>query len=657
MPALSTIQPTITLPYEELHFVNTTLPVWNYSLLTDEAIKDFQLGINYTLYYTFGSHLITVLNTTGFYFAVWAPNAASLSVIGSFNQWNATTHQLILRQDGSGIWEGYIPHIPLGTLYKYHIVSTTGMVVDKGDPLALRWELRPSTSSITHQLQYTWNDAAYMKRRIRTNSLQAPWSVYELHLGSWKKPDPLNEDSFYNYRDIAPLLIEYITYCGFTHVELMPLSEYPYDGSWGYQCTGFFAPTARFGTPEDLMYLIDQLHQHNIGVIMDWVPSHFPYDTHGLFMYDGTHLYEYADMRKGYHPDWKSYIFNYSRGEVKSFLISSARYWMELYHIDALRVDAVSSMIYLNYSRKDGEWAPNELGGDGNLEAIQFVKDLNTEIYQSFKGVQMIAEEATNYQWVAKPIQAGGLGFGMKWMMGWMNDTLKYFSYDSLYRGAHLNMLTFSIMYAFNENYMMPFSHDEVVHGKSPMLYKMQGDEWQKMANLRLLYAYMYTHPGAKLLFMGNEFAQTSEWNYTKQLDWHLLDYESHKSMLLLIKALNHLYRTQPALTHNQFEASCFEWVYIGTPAESLLVYKRKGPLPKHDLIIAINLTPLPQRNVQLQVNGKAKWKEILNTNDTQYWGTGDVYNPSIPSICHNKKTKDYTITIHIPALGVIVLK
>ena len=437
----------------------------------------------------------------------------------------------------------------------------------------------------------------------------------------------------------------------------MPLSEFPYDGSWGYQCTGFFAATARFGTPQDLMYLIDQLHQHNIGVIMDWVPSHFPYDTHGLFMFDGTHLYEYADMRKGYHPDWKSYVFDYAKGEVKSFLISSARFWFEIFHIDALRVDAVSSMIYLNYSRKEGEWEPNIHGGDGNLEAIEFVKDLNIAIYQDFEGVQMIAEEATNYQWVAKPVTAGGLGFGMKWMMGWMNDTLKYFATDPLYRGAQMDSLTFSLMYAFNENYMMPFSHDEVVHGKSPMLYKMPGDEWQKFANLRLLYAYMYAHPGAKLLFMGNEFAQTSEWDYTTQLDWHLLQYQPHQGIQLLITDLNNLYKTEPALTQLQFDPAGFDWVSINRMPQTVWVFKRKGLKPKDDLLIAINLTPIPVHNYNITIATKTKWIELLNTDATKYGGTGNVTNELIKRQIVNKKTKEYIINIHIPPLGVVVLK
>jgi 1,4-alpha-glucan branching enzyme len=645
------------LKYEEQFFVNTNQPVWNYSLLTDKSIEDFQKGIHHTLYHSFGSHLITVNQTNGIYFAVWAPHAVFVSVIGNFNDWNQQTHLLKLRQDGCGVWEGFIPGLTAGILYKYHIKSSNGIEVDKGDPFANRWELRPQTSSVTHRFNYSWKDAHWMRNRKKHNSLQSAWSVYEMHLGSWKKPDPGDEDSFFNYREIAPKLVEYILFTGFTHVEFMPLSEFPFDGSWGYQCTGFFAATARFGTPEDLMYLIDQLHQNGIGVIMDWVPSHFPYDTHGLFMFDGTHLYEYDDMRKGYHPDWNSYIFNYSRGEVKSFLISSARFWFDLFHIDGLRVDAVSSMIYLNYSRKDGEWEPNIHGGDGNLEAIEFVKDLNKAIYLDFKDVQMIAEEATNYQWVAKPVDHGGLGFGMKWMMGWMNDTLKYFSFDPLYRGAEINMLTFSIMYTFNENYMLPFSHDEVVHGKSPMLYKMAGDEWKKFANLRMLYAYMFTHPGAKLLFMGNEFGQTTEWNYKTELSWGLLQFDCHDKLLLLIKDLNHLYKTEPALTEFQFDPKGFEWIRIGEPADSVLFYKRKGKKTKDDLIIAINLKTTPVHDYEIEVFGKSNWVEILNTDWKKYWGSGDVFNPEIICSVVHKKEKIYKIKLQLPPLGVIVLK
>jgi 1,4-alpha-glucan branching enzyme len=646
------------LKYEETYFVDTSKKVWNYSLFTDESIQDFQQGKNYALYYTLGSKKITVNKTEGYYFAVWAPNALQVKVISDFTGWQNSEFSLITRTDGSGIHEGFIPDFPEYMQYKYQLYCANGIEVDKGDPFAHRWQLRPNTSSITQELTYTWDDHDWMIERKKHNSLTAAWSVYEVHLGSWRKPNPMDEDSFYNYRELAPMLIDYINETGFTHIEFMPLSEFPYDGSWGYQCTGFFAPTSRFGSPQDLMYLIDQLHQHNIGVIMDWVPSHFPYDTHGLFMFDGTHLYEYADMRKGYHPDWKSYIFDYAKGEVKSFLISSARFWFELFHIDGLRVDAVSSMVYLNYSRKEGEWEPNILGGDGNLEAIEFVKDLNTAIYQDFKGVQMIAEEATNYQWVAKPIQDGGLGFGMKWMMGWMNDTLKYFKMDPLYRGGdNLNALTFSIMYAFNENYMMPFSHDEVVHGKSPMLYKMPGDEWQKFANLRLLYAYMFTHPGAKLLFMGNEFGQTNEWNYKTELDWHLLQFDSHKGVKNLIKDLNEMYLTEKALTDFQFSGLGFEWLKIGHQGQTVLVYKRKGKSAKNDLIVVINLSGMPIYNYEIEKISKKNWIELLNTDNKKYWGTGQFMNEEIKVGQTNKLEKIYTLILQLAPFSVVVLK
>jgi 1,4-alpha-glucan branching enzyme len=645
------------LRYEEIYFVDTSMLVWNYSLFTDDAIVDFQQGKNYALHYTFGSKKITVQKKEGYYFAVWAPNAAAVNVISDFTGWNNTSYTLHSRTDGSGIWEGFIPNFPEYMQYKYRLTTSDGVQLDKGDPFAHRWQLRPNTSSITQELTYKWADKKWMLTRKKTNSLQSAWSVYELHLGSWKKPDSSDESSFYNYREIAPLLIEYVNYMEFTHIEFMPLTEFPYDGSWGYQCTGYFAPTARFGTPQDLMFLIDQLHQHNIGVIMDWVPSHFPYDTHGLFKFDGTHLYEYSDMRKGYHPDWKSYVFDYSKGEVVSFLISSARFWFEIFHIDAMRVDAVSSMIYLNYSRKEGEWEPNVLGGDGNLEAIDFVKKLNTVIYRDFEGTQMIAEEATNYQWVAKPINEGGLGFGMKWMMGWMNDTLRYFKMDSLYRGQHLNDITFSIMYAFNENYMLPLSHDEVVHGKSPMLYKMQGDEWQKFANLKLLYAYMYSHPGAKLLFMGNEFAQTSEWNHTTALDWHLLQFDKHKGVLELIKKLNNLYRTEPAFTYMQFSPNSFEWIKINAMPETVLVYIRKAKKRKDDIIVAINLSPVVQLNYTVLVNGKLVWNEILNTDALVYGGSGLVTNGLI-TVEKQKLKKNYNLVpINLPGLAIVMLK
>jgi 1,4-alpha-glucan branching enzyme len=654
--APAAVSPVIT-PYEQTNFVDTTGPVWNYSLLSDEDIRNFQAGTHYRLYEHFGSHAITVNDTPGMHFAVWAPNATAVSVKGHFNEWRNAEFPLFPRWDKSGVWEGFIPHLALGEAYKYHIIGFQGLELDKGDPFAHYWETRPATASITCSLAYEWKDAKWMKHRKRNNALTAPWSVYEVHLASWMRPDRNDEERYNTYAQITERLVPYVQEMGFTHVEFMPVMEHPFDGSWGYQGTGFFAPTSRFGRPQEFMDMVNAFHQAGIGVILDWVPSHFPYDAHGLFMFDGTHTYEYADMRKGYHPDWNSYIFNYKRGEVKSFLISSARFWFDRFHIDGMRVDAVSSMIFLNYSRKEGEWEPNELGGDANLEALEFVKDLNATIYRDFPDVQTIAEEATDYQWISKPIYDGGLGFGMKWMMGWMNDTLKYFKFDPLFRQFHQNEFTFSIMYGFNENYMLPFSHDEVVHGKSPMLYKMPGDEWQKFANLRLLYGYMFTHPGTKLLFMGDEFGQTAEWNYKSELQWELLQFDCHKKLQQWVKDLNHLYTTEPAMYEQQFQWEGFEWLHISDPRETVFIYMRKGKKAKDRILVALNMTPVPRHDYPVEVTGTGKWTEILNSDDEKYWGTSDVFNPAITPELVDKKAKCYRLSLHLPALGVVILK
>jgi 1,4-alpha-glucan branching enzyme len=458
--------------YEEFHFIDTTKPVWNYSRFQGDDIANFQNGTLYRAYDVFGSHAMEVLNTRGYYFAVWAPNASYVSVIGNFNDWDTTAHPLLVRLDKSGIWEGFIPHFPKGEVYKYHIHGYKGLKLDKGDPYANFWELRPGTATITWNLDYDWNDADWMSKRAEVNALDAPWSVYEVHLHSWMRPDKNNEELYNSYDQLRERLVPYVKQMGYTHVEFMPVMEHPFDGSWGYQCTGYFAPTSRFGNPQEFMALVDAFHQQGIGVILDWVPSHFPYDAHGLFMFDGTHTYEYADMRKGFHPDWNSYIFNYKRGEVKSFLISSARFWFEKFHADGLRVDAVSSMLKLNYSRTHGQWEPNEFGGDGNLEAISFVKDLNETIYRDFPDVQTIAEEATDWPGISKPTFQGGLGFGMKWMMGWMHDTLDYFKMEPLFRQFHQDKFSFSMMYFFDENFMLPFSHDEWCMAKVPCFIK-----------------------------------------------------------------------------------------------------------------------------------------------------------------------------------------
>ena len=643
--------------YEEIHFVDSTKSVWNYSLFGEEDITNFQAGTLYRAYELFGAHEREVLGQPGYYFAVWAPNATYISVIGNFNNWDAHAHPLYVRLDHSGIWEGFIPGVKKGETYKYHIHGFQGAVTEKGDPYGNFWEIRPATATITWELSHEWNDKGWMKNRKKHNSLKAPWSVYEVHLASWMRPNKHDEESYNTYEFFADRLVKYVQEMGFTHVELMPITEHPFDGSWGYQGTGYFAATSRFGTPQDCMNLVQAFHDAGIGVILDWVPSHFPYDAHGLYMFDGTHTYEYADMRKGFHPDWNSYIFNYKRGEVKSFLISSARFWFDKFHIDGMRVDAVSSMLKLNYSREAGEWEPNESGGDGNLEAIAFVKDLNETIFRDFPDVQMIAEEATDWPGISKPTFMGGLGFGMKWMMGWMHDTLSYFKADPYNRQFLQDKFTFSMMYYYDENFMLPLSHDEIVHGKSPMLYKMPGDDWQKFANLRLMYGYMFTHPGGKLLFMGNEFGATSEWNYKTELQWELLQYEPHSKLKHYVTDLNKLLRAEPALYERQFKQDGFEWVDLNHRQESVVVYKRKGKDPADDVLVILNMTPVVRYNWKVYTSGKDKWKEIFNSDSKEYWGSGDVYNPLIEPVLVDKKGKWYEINLNLPPLAAIVLK
>lgn len=643
--------------YEDVHFVDSTKKVWNYSFFTDDDVRNFQHGTHYRLYDLFGSHEIEVLGKTGYYFAVWAPNATKVSVIGNFNDWNPTTHPLFVRLDSSGIWEGFIPGLPKGEVYKYHIDGFQGVKTDKGDPYANFWEKRPNTASITWDLNYTWKDEEWMQTRKRYNTLDAPCSVYEVHLASWQRPNKYDEESYNTYDQIRERLVPYVKEMGFTHVEFMPVMEHPFDGSWGYQGTGYFAPTSRFGDPQSFMELVNAFHEAGIGVILDWVPSHFPYDAHGLFMFDGANTYEYADMRKGFHPDWNSYVFNYKRGEVKSFLISSARFWFDKFHIDGVRVDAVSSMLKLNYSRTHGQWEPNEYGGDGNLEAINFIKDLNETIYRDFHDVQTIAEEATDWPGVSRPTFQNGLGFGMKWMMGWMHDTLDYFKMDPIHRRHYQNKFSFSMMYYYDENFLLPLSHDEVVHGKSPMIFKMPGDGWQKFANLRTLYTYMFTHPGGKLLFMGNEFGDTNEWNYKSELQWDLLQYDSHRMLKDCVRDLNNLLRNEPAMYENQFNIYGFEWVDLNHPAECVVAYRRKGKDPANDLLIILNLTPVARHDWKVYTHGKSQWREIFNSDAKHYWGTGDVFNPEITTTLLEKNDNMYEINLHLPPLGAIVLK
>ncbi len=625
-----------------------------HSLFTDFDIDLFKGGKHYRLYDKLGSHPIEVEGVKGTYFAVWAPSAKAISVVGDFNAWNQETHVLNVRWDSSGIWEGFIPHIGHGEKYKYKIQSHNQDIwTEKADPFAKLCEHPPKTASIVWSKEYDWKDTDWMGYRKEKNGLDRPYSVYEVHLGSWKRNA---EGNFLTYTELAVDLVNYIKEMGYTHVEFMPIMEYPYDPSWGYQLTGYFAPTSRFGTPEDFKFLVDAFHQNDIGVILDWVPSHFPEDAHGLGFFDGSNLYEHPDRKKGYHQDWKSLIFNYGRNEVRAFLISNALFWLEQFHVDGLRVDAVASMLYLDYSREDGEWEPNEYGNNENLDAISFIRELNQEVYASFEGVQTIAEESTAFSGVSKSVNHGGLGFGMKWMMGWMHDTLEYFQKEPVYRKHHQNDLTFSMTYAFTENFMLPFSHDEVVYGKQSLVYRMPGDEWQRFANLRLLFGYMFTHPGTKLMFMGGEFGQTAEWNFQQSLDWHLLDYDGHAGVQQFVKDLNHTYKNYPALYEKQFSQEGFEWIDYGDHENSVLTYVRRGHDKKNDLIVACNFTPILRENYRIGNPKKGKLKEILNSDATKYGGSGNE-NPNIKSSTKEWHGYKKSVEITIPPLGIVILK
>lgn len=626
-----------------------------YSLFTDFDIALFKSGKHYKLYEKFGSHVLEHKGVIGTYFSVWAPNAQYVSVIGNFNGWNPGSNKLHVRWDSSGIWEGFIPNIGNGETYKYHISSYSGEELQKSDPFALQWELPPRTATVVGDTWYEWTDGEWMKNRWEKNALNKPVSVYEVHLGSWAR-SPEDPGTFLSYNDMAKKLVPYVKEMGFTHVEFMPLAEHPYYPSWGYQITGYFAATARYGSPKELMHLIECFHKEGIGVIMDWVPSHFPGDQHGLFRFDGSHLYEHEDMRRGYQPDWKSYIFNYGRNEVRSFLISNAFFWLERYHIDGLRVDAVASMLYLDYSRNYGEWEQNIYGGNENLEVISLLKELNEAVYSNFPDVQTIAEESTSFYGVSRPVYNGGLGFGMKWMMGWMNDALSYFKQDPINRKYHHNQITFSLVYAFTENFMLPLSHDEVVHGKKSLLYKMPGDDWQRFANLRALYSLMFTHPGTKLLFMGAEFGQSAEWNVQQSLDWHLLENESHQGISELIKALNSLYKNEPALYERSFDADGFEWIESADGENSIISYLRKGNDPKDDLVVIINLTPVVRPEYKVGLPANAQWKEIFNSDNRKYWGSG-ILNPHLKTDDSGWNFREHSLKLTLPALSAIVLK
>jgi 1,4-alpha-glucan branching enzyme len=625
-----------------------------HSLFTDFDISLFKSGKHYRLYEKLGSHPMELNGQKGTYFAVWAPTAKSVSVVGDFNYWIEGDHKLFVRWDESGIWEGFIPGIDQGSLYKYKIHShNNDITTEKADPFARYCQHPPNTASLVWNDTYKWKDKKWMGYRGDKNGLDRPYSVYEVHLGSWKRK---NGNEYLSYVDLSEDLVKYVKDMGFTHVEFMPIMEYPYDPSWGYQLTGYFAPTSRFGKPEDFKLLVDKLHQNDIGVILDWVPSHFPEDAHGLGFFDGSHLYENPDRRRGYHPDWKSLIFNYGRNEVRAFLISNALFWLEQYHVDGLRVDAVASMLYLDYSREEGEWEPNMYGNNENLEAISFIRELNETVYGNYPDVQTIAEESTAFSGVSRPVNLGGLGFGMKWMMGWMHDTLEYFKKEPVYRKHHQNDITFSMTYAFTENFMLPFSHDEVVYGKQSLIYRMPGDEWQRFANLRLLFGYMFTHPGANLIFMGGEFGQTSEWNFEQSLDWHLTQYDVHSGIQELIKDLNKLYKSQPALYEKQFSHEGFKWIDYGDSENSVLTYVRKGHDEQNDIIVACNFTPIPREKYRIGVPKSKALKEIFNSDAAKYGGSG-TQNASIKTANKEWHGHKKSIEITIPPLGIVILK
>lgn len=627
------------------------------TLLTEADIFLFKQGNHFRLYEKLGAHPLAVDDRPGVLFAVWAPNAERVSVVGDFNGWLPGAHPLASRWDGSGIWEGFIPGLEPGAFYKFHVTSRfNGYAADKGDPFAFAWEKPPRTASQVADLEYSWNDAEWLADRARRSFLDSPMSIYEVHLGSWRRV-PEEDRRPLTYRELAGPLSAYVKEMGFTHVEFLPVMEHPFFGSWGYQTTGYFAPTSRQGSAQDFMYLVDTLHRNGIGVILDWVPSHFPNDEHGLAYFDGTHLYEHADPRQGFHPDWKSAIFNHGRNEVRNFLISSALFWLDKYHADGLRVDAVASILYLDYSRKAGEWIPNEFGGRENIPAIAFLKRFNEVVHGACPGIVTIAEESTAWPMVTRPVYVGGLGFSLKWNMGWMHDVLVYMSKDPIFRKHHHNQLTFGIWYAFYENFVLPLSHDEVVHGKGSLLAKMPGPDEQKFANLRLLLAFMYTHPGKKNLFMGGEFGQWNEWWHEASLDWHLLQQPPHRGVQSLVRDLNRLHREEPALHELDFDREGFSWIDLGDWEKSVVVFSRKGKAEKDDLVIVANFTPAVRQEYRVGVPAAGFWREILNTDGREYggYGLGNLGGAaSEPSPFHGK---DNSLNLALPPLALLVFK
>jgi 1,4-alpha-glucan branching enzyme len=620
-------------------------------MLTEQDIYLFREGTHSTLYRSLGCHLLP--DDGGATFAVWAPNAREVSVIGDWNGWKRGVDLMKPRWDSSGIWEAQVPNARRGMTYKYAIRTTHGHVEDRADPFAFHNEVPPATASRAWTLEYGWGDKQWMQTRREKNAMNAPMSVYELHVGSWRRS---SNDRLPTYREIALPLAEYMRWLGFTHVELMPITEHPFYGSWGYQTTGYFAPSARYGSPQDFMYLVDTLHQHGIGVILDWVPSHFPADPHGLANFDGTHLYEHADPRRGFHPEWKSYIFNYGRHEVRAFLISSALFWLEKYHIDGIRVDAVASMLYLDYGRKHGEWIPNVHGGKEDLEAIEFLKHLNIAVGRDFPDTRTIAEESTSWPQVSRPVFAGGLGFSMKWNMGWMHDTLDYMAHDPIHRRYHHGELTFSLWYAFSENFVLPLSHDEVVYGKKALISKMPGDKWQQFANLRLLLGWMWTHPGKKLLFMGGEFGQWREWHHEGQLDWWLTHEPGHAGMQRWMKDLNHAYRDNAALHQQDFSAQGFQWIDGNDYDNSVLTFLR-WPEDGPPILVAANFTPIVREGYRVGVPLGGRWQEILNGDAPVYGGSGQGNMGGVEAQEFPWHGRSHSVCLRLPPLAIVVFK
>lgn len=632
------------------------VPDFRPEILGDHDLYLFNEGSHHRLYEKLGARPLNLNGVDGTYFAVWAPDAQRVSVLGDFNGWRGDQHRL-WPKGKSGIWEAFFPGVPPGTLYKYEIISRLGgHRSEKADPFGFFHEVSPRTASIVWNLDYDWSDSAWMSSRGARQHRHAPISIYELHLGSWRR---VPEEGFRSltYRELAEQLAPYVKQMGFTHVELLPVMEHPFYGSWGYQTTGYFAPTSRYGTPQDFMYFVDTMHQHGIGVILDWVPSHFPNDAHGLAFFDGTHLFEHSDPRQGYHPDWNSLIFNYGRNEVRSFLESSAFFWLDKYHADGLRVDAVASMLYLDYSRREGEWIPNRFGGRENLEAISFLRRLNEDIYGAHPDVQTIAEESTAWPMVSKPTYLGGLGFGFKWDMGWMHDTLKYFAHDSVHRQYHHNELTFRMIYAWTENFVLPLSHDEAVHGKGSLIGKMPADSWQKMANLRLLFAYMFAQPGKKLLFMGGELGQWSEWNHDGSLEWHLLQHEPHAGLQRLVTELNRLYREVGALHQRDHEPLGFEWIDCCDSVQSIVSFIRRGDDESRPVVAVFNFTPMPRFNYQVGVPFGGGWQEILNTDARDYGGSGHGNLGGVEATPVPYHGQRYSVMLTLPPLGAVFLR